>query len=99
MIEPVEVDIGDVAYVVRPPTGLDWIETAELGDFERTVSLIQRCVTIDGRQAFQSYDEAARQELPLLLNLERVLSRLLEYDIPDPLSAPSEPPDGLSISA
>ena len=92
---PKNVFIGGVDYVVEAPTGRHYMASLEMEDFEKACFFILECVKVNGRAAFATLDAVQAEPLALLLKLEAVVSTLLEYDIPDPTSAPSEPSAGL----
>lgn len=84
-MSPKNVSIAGVDYVIVPPTGLDWMESLQMQDFEKACFLILRCVLENGKPAFASLEEVKAEPLALLLKLEKEVSSLLEYDIPDPM--------------
>lgn len=88
---PKNVSINGVDYVVEAPTGRHYMASLEMQDFEKACFFILECVKTDGRATFSNMEEVQSQPLALLLKLESVVSSLLEYDIPDPTSAPLEP--------
>ena len=86
---PKNVNIAGIDYLVTAPTGRDYMSSLEMQDFEKACFFILQCVKVDGRAAFSTIEEVQAEPLALLLKLESVVSSLLEYDIPDPPSAPS----------
>lgn len=86
---PKSVSIAGVDYVVTAPTGRDYMSSLEMQDFDKACFFILQCVKVDDRAAFSTIEEVQAEPLALLLKLEAVVSSLLEYDIPDPTSAPS----------
>jgi len=94
-MNPKNVSIGGVDYVVQAPTGRHYMASLEMQDFDKACFFILECVQLNGRAAFSTIEEVQLKPLALLLKLESVVSSLLEYDIPDPTSAPSEPSAGL----
>lgn len=83
-MSPKNVLISGVEYMVSAPTGRDYMESIEMKDFEKACFFILRNVTINGEPAFDSLETVQDSPLALLLNLESVVSSLLEYEIPDP---------------
>jgi len=89
VIEARELEWNDVAIVVSVPMGADWLAVADLEGTERTFALILRCVKRKntGEPLWQSVQDLERVPVALLLNLDRILGELMEYDIADPTSA------------
>ena len=83
-MKPRLMEIDGTAYDLRPPTGGDWLAVAGLDPIERTLLLIVRCVSRDGRPAFRDQAAAEGATMALIQALDAALSELMAYEIPDP---------------
>lgn len=81
---PKSIQLDGANYLVKPPTGRDYISSLDLDDFGKACFFILRCVFIESTPAFKTIEEVQDQPMAILLKLESVVSSLLEYDIPDP---------------
>ena len=93
---PKNITIEGITYVVTAPTGRDYMASLEMQDFEKACYFILQCVEgLDGKPTFQNMEHVQCEPLAVLLELEAVVSSLMQYDIPDPTSAPLERSAGL----
>tara|TARA_B100001094_G_C17720627_1_gene571782 strand:+ start:174 stop:428 length:255 start_codon:yes stop_codon:yes gene_type:complete len=83
-VTPKAIQLDGTNYLVKPPTGRDYISSLDLDDFGKACFFILRCVFIESNPAFKTIEEVQDQPMAILLKLESVVSSLLEYDIPDP---------------
>lgn len=90
-MKPRTIEIDGTEYTCTPPTGADWLASADLPPAERSMELVARCVHVDGRPAFADAEAVARQPMALIMQLDRELGELLDYGISDPTSGASAP--------
>ncbi len=83
-MKPKDVTLGGTRYTLRAPTGGDWLAVSELPQIERTLELLIRCVTIEGRPAFHDRAAVEGAALALIQALDEALASLMVYEIPDP---------------
>ena len=77
--------ISGTKYTIRAPLGRDWLAVAELGEVSRSLELIRLCVSVQDRPAFKTSEEVEAVPMATLLELDRVVGSMLEYEIPDPI--------------